>query len=157
MIFSGGEPTLQPALRDAIADVRKLGFRVGLHTAGIVPERLQELLPSLDWVGFDLKAPFAVYSKITGVVGSGERALESLRRLLASEVRYEVRTTVHSALLSFDDLLTLRKELLAVGVKHFVLQHYRSPASTDSRLPASSARWILPDDYACEFLDFSVR
>ena len=118
---------------------------------------LQQLLPSLDWVGLDVKAAFADHPRITGVERSGERALDGLRRLLASSVRYEVRTTVHSALLSFDDLTTLKKELLAMGVKHFVLQHYRSPASTCSRLPASSTKLILPDDYASESLDFSAR
>jgi pyruvate formate lyase activating enzyme len=34
VVFSGGEPTLQVALPDAIRAVRELGFRIGLHTAG---------------------------------------------------------------------------------------------------------------------------
>jgi organic radical activating enzyme len=38
VVFSGGEPTLQPAILDAVKDACKLGFRVGLHTAGMNPE-----------------------------------------------------------------------------------------------------------------------
>ncbi|MBP8264734.1 MAG: anaerobic ribonucleoside-triphosphate reductase activating protein, partial [Pseudomonas sp.] len=34
VVFSGGEPTLQAALPAAIAEVRELGFKIGLHTAG---------------------------------------------------------------------------------------------------------------------------
>lgn len=56
VVFSGGEPTLQAALPDAVREVRRLGFRIGLHTAGPYPKRLATLLPWLDWVGFDVKA-----------------------------------------------------------------------------------------------------
>ena len=37
VVFSGGEATLQAALGDAMRTVRELGFRVGLHSAGINP------------------------------------------------------------------------------------------------------------------------
>ncbi len=63
VVFSGGEPTLQPALLDAVHAARSLGFRIGLHTAGILPERFAPLLPWIDWVGFDVKAPFGAYSR----------------------------------------------------------------------------------------------
>ena len=33
VVFSGGEPTAQHAIVDAVRDVRALGFEVGLHTA----------------------------------------------------------------------------------------------------------------------------
>ena len=58
VVFSGGEPTLQSALPQAIAEVRDLGFRIGLHTAGPYPGRLAQVLPLVDWVGFDIKTPF---------------------------------------------------------------------------------------------------
>jgi len=58
VVFSGGEPTLHPGLETALQMVRGMGFQTGLHTAGIFPERLTQLLPWLDWVGLDVKAPF---------------------------------------------------------------------------------------------------
>ncbi len=126
VVFSGGEPTLQPVLLEAVGEVRRLGFRVGLHTAGMNPEPLRQLLPSLDWVGLDVKAPFADYARITGVQQSGERALASLRHLLGSGVEYEVRTTWHPALLSLEDLCRLKEELGSLGVTHYVVQRFRS-------------------------------
>ncbi len=48
VVFSGGEPTADPALPQAVDEVRALGFRVGLHTAGMLPRRLRTLLPRLD-------------------------------------------------------------------------------------------------------------
>ena len=34
VVFSGGEPTLDPALRDAMQRVKEMGFKIGLHTSG---------------------------------------------------------------------------------------------------------------------------
>ena len=90
-MFSGGEPTLQRGLPDAVREVRELGFKVGLHTAGCYPERLDELLPALDWVGLDIKALPQDYAALTGVPGSGERAFESLQFLVESGVAHEVQ------------------------------------------------------------------
>jgi anaerobic ribonucleoside-triphosphate reductase activating protein len=63
VVFSGGEPTLQSGVADAMRAAKQMGFRVGLHTAGIYPRRLETLLPLTDWVGMDIKAPFAEYSR----------------------------------------------------------------------------------------------
>jgi len=62
VVFGGGESTADPALPRAVDEVRALGFRVGLHTAGMLPRRLRALLPRLDWVGLDIKAPLRRYA-----------------------------------------------------------------------------------------------
>jgi pyruvate formate lyase activating enzyme len=159
IVFSGGEPTLQPSLLDAIKAVRSLGFRIGLHTAGMAPERFEPLLPWIDWVGFDVKAPFNVYSRITGVEQSGNKALASLRLLLASGISYEVRTTFHSALLSLPDMLELRDQLLALGTTNYVIQRFRSAGTRTGRLPLvpEQQQLGLPVDYGDSFFQFHVR
>ncbi len=93
VVFSGGEPSLQAALPAALAEIRGLGFKTGLHTAGPYPSRLARALPHLDWVGLDIKALPEDYPRITGVPGSGERAWASLSLLLAARIKLEVRTT----------------------------------------------------------------
>ncbi len=134
VVFSGGEPTIQPGLLEAVKEAKDLGFAVGLHTAGVHPARLEKLLPWLDWVGFDVKAPFEAYGTVTRVPGSGARALASLRLLLESGAAHEVRTTVHPALLSEADLLGLARSLAAMGVRHYVLQAFRPQGCTDAAL-----------------------
>ena len=94
VVFSGGEPTLQGDLPEAVREVKCMGFRVGLHTAGCYPHRLARLLPLLDWVGLDIKDLPEHYPALTGVPGSGERAWESLELLRGSGLPFEVRTTV---------------------------------------------------------------
>ncbi len=94
VVFSGGEPTLQLELPAAMEHIRNMGFKIGLHTGGPDPDRLQDCLPLLDWVGMDIKAPFAEYEQITGVPGSGKAAKLSAQRLRESGVAHQFRTTL---------------------------------------------------------------
>lgn len=141
VVFSGGEPTLQRDLPDAIADVRALGFKVGLHTAGCYPERLDELLPTLEWVGLDIKALPEDYPQLTGVRGSGERALDSLDYLVESGVDHEVRVTVHDALLPPPKLQRLLDLLDERGAREVVLQRCRTEHVLDPQLGDNSEHW----------------
>ena len=85
VVFSGGEAILQSALIPAIKQVKALGYKVGLHTAGSAPLALAKILPYLDWVGFDIKGLSEDYSYITGV-DVGDNCWQSLRMLLNSGV-----------------------------------------------------------------------
>lgn len=122
VVFSGGEPTLQTGLLEAIQQVKRLGFKTGLHTAGVYPLRLKKLLPWLDWVGLDIKAPASRYAAVTGVFHSAERAWQSARLLAEADVDYEVRTTLHPKLLSRSDLYQLVDELKQINVRHYSVQ-----------------------------------
>jgi pyruvate formate lyase activating enzyme len=90
VVFSGGEPTLQRSLPRAIGEVKRLGYLIGLHTAGIVPRLLERVLPLVDWVGMDLKSgDWARHAGVTQVAGSGERARRSRDLIRASGVAFE--------------------------------------------------------------------
>ncbi|HRC27044.1 MAG TPA: anaerobic ribonucleoside-triphosphate reductase activating protein, partial [Alphaproteobacteria bacterium] len=130
LVFSGGEPLLQGALTDAVRDVRNLGFEVALHTAGPSPERLARLLPLLDWVGFDVKAPFESYACVTGFEKSGLKALESLRLLKDSGVPFEVRTTVDPSGMDGAMIDRMAAQLYDLGISRWVIQE-----ATGTRLP----------------------
>ncbi|MDB5918055.1 MAG: anaerobic ribonucleoside-triphosphate reductase activating protein [Massilia sp.] len=138
VVFSGGEPTTDPALARAIGEVKAMGFKVGLHTACVYPRRLASVLPLLDWVGFDIKAPFAQYQRITGVAGSGKGARECARLILASGVACECRTTIHPSLLAQDEVYALAATLAAMGVRNYALQLFRAQGCGDSVLNAAS-------------------
>jgi pyruvate formate lyase activating enzyme len=137
-VFSGGEPTAQATLAAAIDAVRALGFMAGLHTAGSYPRRLARLLPKLDWVGIDVKAPVAGYAAITGIAGSGLTAFSSLDLVRRSGVDFEVRTTVHPALTPPAALLQLAGELAAHGITRWVLQMFRATGCANAGVVASA-------------------
>lgn len=138
VVFSGGEPTMQPGLPAALAAVRAMGFKTGLHSAGPLPERLAAVLPLLDWVGFDVKAPFDAYDGITRIPGSGSQAAASLAYLLESGVACEVRTTVHPALLDGPALARLAGQLAARGVAHYAVQTCRSEGARPGLPPMAA-------------------
>jgi pyruvate formate lyase activating enzyme len=146
VVFSGGEPTAQPELVDAIAAVRELGFAIGLHTGGAFPRRLEKVLPLLDWVGLDVKAPSSAYADVTGVDGSGDAAFASLDLIRAAGVAFEVRTTVHPALTPPAALERLAGELAVRGVERWVLQPFRATGCADQALLSAAPRNAAIDD-----------
>ncbi len=138
VVFSGGEATLQPALPSAMRRVRELGFKVGLHSAGIKPASFGRALAQCDWVGFDVKALEEEVALITGVSASGQANWRSLELLLESGVDYECRTTVHWNLSDCRRLQRLGERLAGLGVRRFAVQLARP-----SR--CSTATWaVLP-------------
>lgn len=150
VVFSGGEPTLDPALPQAIDAVQALGFKVGLHTAGIYPDRLAEILPKLDWVGFDLKADFAQYERVTAVPRSGQPAWRSLQLVLRDfkhrGLGLEVRTTYHPQLQSADSMMAMGTTLVNLGIGHWVLQNFRPSCAGHEALAGSFEApplWLL--------------
>lgn len=123
VVFSGGEPLAQRALPQAMREARALGYRIGLHTAGPNLRRLQEVLPLVDWVGLDVKAPAARYREITRSGGARE-PFRSLEAIAAAGIPYEVRTTADERL-SEKDLTVLRAELGPAAAARWVLQERR--------------------------------
>lgn len=125
VVFSGGEPTQQHACIEAARRIAGRGYAVGVHTTGAEPAVLTALMPFVSWVGFDLKAPIERYERVTGVAGSGAAAHESLGIIIDAGVEIEVRTTVHSALLSPGDLVEMARFLREKRIGRWVLQTCR--------------------------------
>jgi len=138
VVFSGGEPTAQAALPDAIAAVRAMGFAIGLHTGGAYPRRLARVLRDVDWIGLDVKAPIADYATVTGVPGSGVTALASLDAMLAAGAAYEVRTTVHPTLTPPAALERLADLLAARGIQRWILQPFRPTGCANEDVVAAA-------------------
>jgi pyruvate formate lyase activating enzyme len=157
VVFSGGEPLAQASLPEAIAQVRDMGFEVALHTGGAYPEMLARILPDLSWVGFDVKAPWDGYEATTGVSGSGEAALASLREVIASGVDMEARTTWHPALLSADDISRIAHALADEGVASWAVQAYRHVGTTDELPRETVYPSSVPDDLPGLFEHYEFR
>jgi len=143
VVFSGGEPLLQADLLHAVRETAEMGLEAGLHTAGAIPKRLEKLLPELDWIGFDVKAPFADYARITGNAKNGVEARRSLELLLKSGVDYEVRTTVDATVLDRPEILRLAEELRELDVRRFVLQACRY---AETGRPSFATNRLFADD-----------
>lgn len=127
VVFSGGEPLVQDCLGDYITQVKNLGYKVGLHTGGYRTEAFAKVLPLIDWVGFDVKAPLEEkrYQEALGGINHFAKAQESLKILAESGKPFECRTTCDPRILSIEDIYKIADSLKALGVKEYYLQRYR--------------------------------
>lgn len=101
VVFSGGECLLHKNILFLIEEVKKMGFLVKIDTNGSKPEILQQLIKKqwIDYVALDFKAMPSHFEKIT----QSKLFLpfeKSLQLLIKSKLPFEVRTTVHSDLIS---------------------------------------------------------
>ena len=65
VVFSGGEATMQPAALMYLAgESKKTGLATGLHTNGVFPEVLSELISRrlIDHIALDIKAEWNLYT-----------------------------------------------------------------------------------------------
>ncbi len=147
VVFSGGEPLMQPFIAKAIKQVREKGFAVALHTNGHNPELLQEILPDLEWVGLDIKAPFADYHIAVSETSAdwerikahnfGAKVSRSLDILISGGISFETRTTLDPRIISKDMLRTIAKELSSRKVHTYAIQEYRKTGD-DSHQPSDA-------------------
>ncbi|MCG6656867.1 anaerobic ribonucleoside-triphosphate reductase activating protein [Halomonas campisalis] len=132
VVFSGGEPTLHAELPAAVKRAKALGFKVGLHTAGIYPQRLQALLPWLDWVGLDVKGPADDIDRIVGRRGMAAPQERSLTLLMKHGIAVECRTTVHWRDFDLERLRRLALDLAEHGATHYAIQLARTGQCLDA-------------------------
>ncbi len=138
IVLSGGEPLKNPQVLDLITQIKNQGYQVGVHTSGVYPDILERALPSLDWVGLDIKAPWDKYALLTGRGQVAPLVQKSLDLLLQSGKAFETRTTCDPRYLSRADIATIGRDLSGRGVRCYVLQKYRT-FEGDSNPPEESA------------------
>ncbi|MFW8565436.1 anaerobic ribonucleoside-triphosphate reductase activating protein [Orrella sp. 11846] len=125
VVLSGGEPLMDPGIDTLVQRIADMGFQIGLHTAGIYPERLRAILPSIHWVGLDIKTLPKQYDKLTFRRDSWRPVDQCLEQLNQWSGTWECRTTWSEAWLSQDDLLALGHYLKTRGVSHYAVQRFR--------------------------------
>ncbi len=129
LCITGGEPTLQPDLRDFILKVRALGYKIKLDTNGLKPDTLRSLLDEglLDYVAMDIKAGRDNYGNVTGVPDTSVIS-ETASILVGSGMDHELRTTAVKGLHTEADFYDIKDWLedICAGVKirHYFLQSY---------------------------------
>lgn len=126
VVISGGEPTLQPDLKDFIIKIKNLGFKIKLDTNGTNSKLLADLIYKklIDYVAMDIKAPFSKYEKVVGVKVNLKEIKKSIDLLMTGKFPYEFRTTLVPGLHTLDDVVQMSKEIS--GAKKWFLQKFKS-------------------------------
>lgn len=60
--FTGGEPLIYKDIIEFVKRIKDMGFLVKLDTNGSIPSRLTVILPFVDYIAMDIKAPFERYT-----------------------------------------------------------------------------------------------
>jgi len=144
VVFSGGEPTRQPALLPAMQEARALGFAVGLHAAGAYPGSLRRALHYTDWLGLDIKAMPEGYEDVTGKPSAGAKAWESLAIAIEWGGDLEVRLTVDPTTHTRDSVLSVVRRVQELGGPRPMLQEAR-PDGTSEQYQHALGRLMLRD------------
>lgn len=122
---TGGEPTLQPDLKDFLKKIKDLGYSVKLDTNGYRPEALKDIVNSglVDYVAMDIKNSQAKYALTCGLDNLDITKInESVEFLMSGAVDYEFRTTVVKELHTEDDIQDIVSWIK--GAKKYFLQGF---------------------------------
>jgi pyruvate formate lyase activating enzyme len=136
VVFSGGECLLHKNCLSFISEIKKMGFLIKIDTNGSRPDVVEKLIQKkiIDYVAIDFKALPNDFNKITqsNLFIPFEK---SLTLLLQSDFPFEVRTTVHSKLLSTNDIRLMISYLENIGYTgNYYLQHFVNGATTIEKL-----------------------
>lgn len=126
VVFCGGEPTFYKNLENFVKKVKNLGFKIKLDTNGTNPDVVQILLEEkiIDYVALDYKAPEYKFKEITKT-NTFDRFGKTLEILINSNINFEVRTTVHSDLITEEDVNEIILDLYNRGFrKVYYIQNY---------------------------------
>ncbi|WP_037919909.1 anaerobic ribonucleoside-triphosphate reductase activating protein [Sulfurihydrogenibium subterraneum] len=126
VVFCGGEPTFYKNLENFAKKVKNLGFKIKLDTNGTNPDVVQILLEEkiIDYVALDYKAPEYKFKEITKT-NTFDRFGKTLEILINSNINFEVRTTVHSDLITEEDVNEIILDLYNRGFrKVYYIQNY---------------------------------
>lgn len=121
VVISGGEPCTHNDLYKLVEFIHKEGFKIKLDTNGSFPNRLEEVLPLVDYVAMDLKASFENYEKLTGYSNT-EKIKESIEILKKGNVPFELRTTILEDFHTKDEISKMIPILQ--GIPKFFLQAF---------------------------------
>lgn len=132
VVFCGGEPTLQPDLLEALAEVRALGFKTKLDTNGSRPDILHKALTQklVDYVAMDYKTTAEKSEELYKGSRFNSAVQQSLKLLIKGDIPYEIRTTVIREHHSPDTLDQMAKDL--AGASSWHLQRFRPTCTLDA-------------------------
>ena len=105
--ITGGEPLLQPDIKEFITEIKNLGYSVKLDTNGTFPEKLKDLVNSglVDYVAMDIKNSKAKYKETAGINNLDlSKIEESVDFLINGNIDFEFRTTIVNEFHTTDDI-----------------------------------------------------
>jgi pyruvate formate lyase activating enzyme len=123
-VITGGEPTLQKGLREAIRFFKEQGLKVKLDTNGSHPEVVKSLIADrmIDYIAMDIKGPIEGYDRWCGTKVDKAAVRESLELIMMGHVEYEFRMTLVPFLHREHDAYQAAEQIK--GARRFFIQDF---------------------------------
>ncbi len=136
-VICGGEPTIYgDELIDFCKKIKEMGFFIKLDTNGSNPDLLIKLIPLIDYVAMDIKAPLNEdYKKFSGV-DCLDKIKKSIEIIKKSGIDYEFRTTITDH--SINDIVEIAKYISPA--KKYFLQRF-----VDEKENISGEKYFVKD------------
>jgi len=132
VVVSGGEPLVQlDELVSILKYSKKLKLDTKLDTSACFPDRIKKVLPYLDYLAIDVKAPYDKYKEIIGS-DIGKKVEKSVK--IANNdpnIFLECRTTYVPNLLKPEDIKQISRE---IECDLYTLQQFRNKNVLDESL-----------------------
>lgn len=144
VVLSGGECTLHKGLPDLIKKIKALGFKIKIDTNGSNPDLIKSLLLDglVDFVSLDFKAPQHKFKQITAS-HLFKKFNETLQFLIRFDFPFEVRTTLHSELITQSDVQEMFDYLCNMHYKgKYFLQNFIDAPETIGKPGASKKNYL---------------
>jgi len=158
VVLSGGECLMDKKIESFIQNLKEHGFLIKLDTNGSYPLRLKSLVQNqlINYIALDFKALPNQFYKVTqsGLFNKFQQSLEFLIKINAP---FEVRTTIHSKLLSPEDLLQMVHYLESRNYSGtYYLQNFFNNCKTLGELP-NDYQFIKQGDFSSTKFEIIVR
>ena len=136
VVLSGGECTMHKRVAYLLEEIRARQFLIKIDTNGSEPRVLEQFISEgwVDYVALDFKAMKKKFYHITrsDLFYKFEKSLDMLIRV---GIPFEVRTTVHSRLITKEDLVEMSKYLKEHGYRGiYYLQAFFNDCNTIENL-----------------------
>ncbi len=134
VVITGGEPTLQPDLKNFMLKIKEAGLKVKLDTNGYTPETLADIIKNkaVDYIAMDIKTSLSKYAQGVKVKVVTEKINESINLIMTSGLAYEFRTTVMPGLVGEEEMKEIGK--MIKGAKLYALQQFSNKNTFDKSL-----------------------
>jgi pyruvate formate lyase activating enzyme len=156
VVLSGGEATIHDLI-PFCNEIKKLGFKIKLDTNATNQKQIKELieLNLIDYMAIDFKAPKDKFYEITKSKKYDEY-IQTIKYLIDIDFDFEIRTTIHSKLLSSKDINSMIRTLEELEYKNtYYLQNYLQTSSNIGNINEQSI--INKEDITSNNLNISWR
>ena len=156
VVLSGGEATVHK-LVDFCKEIKKLGLKIKLDTNATNFKQIKELtsLNLIDYMAIDFKATKDKFYEITKT-NMYEDYIKTIEYLINIDFHFEIRTTVHSQLLSSHDINKMIEILESLDYKNtYYLQNFLQTPTNIGDIKQNSI--FNKDDIKSKTLDICWR